>query len=229
MKITRSQLARMIDYIPSYERGYVTKEDIVRACNETKLYGYGVLYVLSNFYIPLAVRILDGTEAKVGAAVLHHFHAFEEHSSEVTVFMTKDAIEKGAREVDMLMNIGAFKSGDYASTGKDIEYVVKAAKSMGEVIVKVILETGFLTDKEIVEACLLAKRAGADFVKTSTGIGPSGATVHHVRMMKRTVGNSMGVKAAGGIRNAGEAIAMIEAGADRIGASQAKAIVGGLS
>jgi len=228
MKITRSQLARMIDYIPSYEKGYVTKEDIVRACNETKLYGYGVVYVLSNFYIPLAAKMLDGTESKVGAAVLHYFRAFEEHSTEVKAFMTRDAIEKGAKEVDMLMNIGAFKAGDYESTRRDMESVVNIAKSMGEVIVKVILETGFLTDEEIVEACLLAKKAGADFVKTCTGIGPSGATVHHVRLMKRTVGDTMGVKAAGGIRSTHDAIAMIEAGADRIGSSNAKAIIEGL-
>jgi len=221
-------LARMIDYIPSYEKGYVTKEDIVRACNETKLYGYGVVYVLSNFYIPLAAKMLDGTESKVGAAVLHYFRAFEEHSTEVKAFMTRDAIEKGAKEVDMLMNIGAFKAGDYESTRRDMESVVNIAKSMGEVIVKVILETGFLTDEEIVEACLLAKKAGVDFVKTCTGVGPSGATVHHVRLMKRTVGDTMGVKAAGGIRSTHDAIAMIEAGADRIGSSNAKAIIEGL-
>lgn len=221
-------MARMIDYIPSYEKGYVTKEDIVRACNETKLYGYGVVYVLSNFYIPLAAKMLDGTESKVGAAVLHHFRAFEEHSTEVKAFMTRDAIEKGAKEVDMLMNIGAFKAGDYESTRRDMESVVNIAKSMGEVIVKVILETGFLTDEQIVEACLLAKKAGADFVKTCTGVGPGGATVHHVRLMKRTVGDSMGIKAAGGIRSAPDAIAMIEAGADRISSSHAKTMVEGL-
>ena len=221
-------MARMIDYIPSYEKGYVTKEDIVGACNETKLYGYGVVYVLSNFYIPLAAKMLDGTESKVGAAVLHYFRAFEEHSTEVKAFMTRDAIEKGAKEVDMLMNIGAFKAGDYESTRRDMESVVNIAKSMGEVIVKVILETGFLTDEEIVEACLLAKKAGVDFVKTCTGVGPSGATVHHVRLMKRTVGDTMGVKAAGGIRSTHDAIAMIEAGADRIGSSNAKAIIEGL-
>jgi len=221
-------LARMIDYIPSYDKGYVTKEDIIRACNETKLYGYGVVYILSNFYIPLAAKMLKGTDAKVGAAVLHHFRAFEEHSTEVKAFMTRDAVEKGAREVDMLMNIGAFKAGDYESTRRDMESVVNVAKSMEEVIVKVILETGFLTDEEIVEACLLAKKTGADFVKTCTGIGPSGATVHHIRLMKQTVGESMGVKAAGGIRSTPEAIAMIDAGADRIGSSHAKPIIEGL-
>jgi deoxyribose-phosphate aldolase len=228
MRITRAQLARMIDYIPSYEKGYVTREDVVRACNEGKDHRYGVVYILSNCYIPLAAKILEGTGSRVGAGVLHHFRAFEEHSTEVKMCMTRDAVEKGATEVDMLMNIGAFKAGEYELTSADMESVVNAAKSMGEVTVKIILETGFLSDEEIVQACLLAKKAGADFVKSGTGIGPSGATVHHVRLMKRTVGDSMGVKAAGGIRTTRDAIAMIDAGADRIGSSHAKAIVEGI-
>jgi deoxyribose-phosphate aldolase len=95
MRITRAQLARTIDYIPSYEKGYVTREDVVRACNEARDHGYGVVYILSNCYIPLASKILKGTDSRVGAGVLHHFRAFEEHSTEVKMCMTRDAGQYG--------------------------------------------------------------------------------------------------------------------------------------
>lgn len=150
----------------------MSKEDIMKACNETKHYGYGVMYVLSNAYIPLAVKLLEGPDSRVGAAVLQYFRAFEEHSTEVKMCMAREAIEKGAMEVDMLTNIGTLKDGDHESTKRDIQSVVTAAKSMEDIIVKAILETGFLTGEEIVEASLLAKKAGADFIKSCTGIGP---------------------------------------------------------
>jgi deoxyribose-phosphate aldolase len=136
----------------------------------------------------------------------------------VKAYETRRAIFDGAREVDMVVNIGALKSGDDCAVEHDIRLVVEAAHEYG-VLTKVIIEAALLTDEEKVRACLAAKRAGADFVKTSTGFAKSGATVADVALMRRTVGAEMGVKAAGGVRGLEEARQMVEAGATRIGAS----------
>jgi len=136
------------------------------------------------------------------------------------------SIDAGAREVDMVMNIGRLKSGHYSYVVADIANVVQQAHERG-VMVKVILETALLSDEEKVAACVLAKVAGADYVKTSTGFGPGGATVEDVALMRRVVGADMGVKAAGGIRTREQALAMIEAGATRIGTSSGVRIVTG--
>ena len=134
------------------------------------------------------------------------------------------AVENGAQEIDMVINLGALRSGDYETVRKDIEMVVGVKRSCEDILVKVIIETGLLTDKEKVLACKIAKEAGADFVKTSTGL-VEGATVEDVRLMHETVGKDMGVKAAGGIRTLKDALAMIRAGANRIGTSTAVAII----
>ncbi len=131
-------------------------------------------------------------------------------------------MEKGAEEIDMVINIGALKSGDYATVEHDIRSVVRAA---GRRIVKVILETCLLTDEEKVKACVIAQKAGANFVKTSTGFSKGGATVKDVALMRKVVGSQMGVKASGGVRSYEEACKMVEAGATRIGASASVAIV----
>lgn len=144
---------------------------------------------------------------------------------EVKAYEAADAIKNGANEVDMVINIGALKSQQYDHVRQDIQGIVDAAK--GKALVKVIIETALLTDEEKVKACELAKEAGADFVKTSTGFSTGGAKVADIRLMRETVGPDMGVKASGGVHNAEEALAMIEAGATRIGASTGVAIVSG--
>jgi deoxyribose-phosphate aldolase len=138
--------------------------------------------------------------------------------ADVKAYETRRAIFDGAREIDMVINIGALKSGDDCAVEYDIRAVVEAAHEAG-VLVKTIIETALLTDDEKVRACLAAKRAGADFVKTSTGFAKSGATVADVALMRRTVGPDLGVKASGGVRGIEDARAMVEAGATRIGAS----------
>jgi len=137
------------------------------------------------------------------------------------------AVEHGAEELDMVINLSALKSGDYEAVRRDIAAVVNVKRLSKEIIVKVIIETAYLTSDEKVIACRLVKEAGADFVKTSTGFFGKGATVEDVRLMRQTVGSDFGVKAAGGIRTYADAIAMIEAGANRIGTSTAVAIIEG--
>jgi deoxyribose-phosphate aldolase len=140
----------------------------------------------------------------------------------VKAFETSLAVADGADEVDMVMNVGAFRSRDYDYVKDEIAAVVRAAEGA---VVKVIVETGYLTDKEKVRACLIAKDARAHFVKTATGYGPSGASVHDVRLMRKTVGGQMGVKAAGGIRHLKQACQLIMAGANRLGTSRSVAIL----
>jgi deoxyribose-phosphate aldolase len=142
----------------------------------------------------------------------------------VKAFETQQAIREGAREIDMVINIGALKSEDYRTVYEDIASVVRAAHA-GDSIVKVIIEAALLTDEEKVIACQLSKAAGADFVKTSTGFGPGGATVADVALMRKVVGPDIGVKAAGGVKDLADAKAMIAAGATRIGASAGVRIV----
>ncbi len=171
-------------------------------------------------HAPLVANQLRGTSVKPGAAIGFPLGCT---TMETKVFETKDAIKNGAKEVDMVMNVGALKSGDLIFVEKDIAAVVAAAK--GKALVKIILETCLLTDDEIVTACKLAQKARADFVKTSTGFNSAGATVAHVALMRKTVGKTMGVKASGGIRTYYDAVKMIEAGATKIGTSAGVQIV----
>lgn len=212
MDIRRKELARMIDYTlldPS-----ATRDQVERLCEEAK--SYGVYAVCVNpTWVSLAVSTLRGTEVKVCSTVGFPLGA---SLTAVKAFEAETAVGLGAAEVDMVMNIGALKSQDLAFVREDIEQVVKACKKAP---VKVIIETGFLNDQEKVQACKLAQEAGAAFVKTSTGFGSGGATVTDVMLMRKTVGNRLGVKAAGGIRTFRDCVAMIEAGANRIGTSSA--------
>ena len=146
------------------------------------------------------------------------------NTSDTKAFETRDAISKGAEEVDMVINVGALKSGHMDLVYEDIKAVVDAAAG---VLTKVIIETCYLTDEEKREVCLLAKKAGADFVKTSTGFGTGGATAHDVRLMKETVGDSMKVKASGGMRTYEDVLPVLEAGADRLGVSATLEILAG--
>jgi deoxyribose-phosphate aldolase len=210
--IRRKELARMIDYTlldPS-----ATGDQVERLCEEAK--SYDVYAVCVNpTWVSLAVSTLRGTEVKVCSTVGFPLGA---SLTAVKAFEAETAVGLGAAEVDMVMNIGALKSQDLAFVREDIEQVVKACKKAP---VKVIIETGFLNDQEKFQACKLAQEAGAAFVKTSTGFGSGGATVTDVMLMRKTVGNRLGVKAAGGIRTFRDCVAMIEAGANRIGTSSA--------
>ncbi|MGG0642837.1 deoxyribose-phosphate aldolase [Sporosarcina gallistercoris] len=199
-----------------------TKEQVVEICNEAKRYEFASV-CLNPAWVKTAAELLEGTSVKVCTVIGFPLGAT---TSEVKAFETKNAIEHGAEEIDMVINIGALKSGDTNSVRQDIEAVVNAAA--GQAIVKVIIETALLTDEEKRSACELSVLAKADFVKTSTGFSTAGATVEDVKLMRSTVGPEMGVKASGGVRSLEDLTALKEAGATRIGASSGVAIMNGL-
>ena len=196
-----------------------TPEQIVKICEEAKTYGCASVCVNSG-YVPLVSKELAGSEVKTCCVIGFPLGAC---TSEAKAAETTDSIEKGANEVDMVINVGRAKAGEWDYVKSDIEAVVKAAA--GKALVKVIIETCLLTDEEKIKACQAAKEAGADFVKTSTGFSTGGAKVEDIRLMRETVGPDMGVKASGGVRDFEKAQAMIEAGATRIGTSSAAGIV----
>lgn len=198
-----------------------TPDQIKAICSEAKEYHTASVCV-NSWYVPLVAEELKGTDVKVCCVIGFPLGAC---TTETKGAETADAIKKGAEEVDMVINIGAAKAGDWGYVEKDIRKVVETAK--GKALVKVIIETCLLTDEEKIEACLAAKRAGADFVKTSTGFSTGGATEEDIRLMRKTVGEEIGVKASGGVRTYEKAKAMIEAGASRIGTSSAKGILEG--
>ena len=196
-----------------------TEESIRQLIKEAKEYHFASVCV-NPTWVSLAANELKGTDVKVCTVIGFPLGA---NTQETKVFETKDAIEKGAQEVDMVINISKLKDGDDEYVKSDIAGVVEAAK--GQALVKVIIETCLLTNEEKERACRLAAEAGADFVKTSTGFSTGGATVEDVALMRKTVGNTVGVKASGGVRTKEDAKAMMEAGANRLGASSGIAIV----
>lgn len=219
INMSEKQIARMIDH--TLLKPDSTKEQILQLCEEAKEYEFATVCVNPS-WVRTAAKELKGTSVGVTTVIGFPLGAT---STFTKVAETRDAIASGATEVDMVINIGALKSKDEGTVYHDIKQVVRAAS--GQAVVKVIIETGFLTDEEKERACLIAKEAGADFVKTSTGFGPGQATVEDIRLMRETVGPNIGVKASGGVRDAESAKAMIEAGANRIGASAGIAIVSG--
>ncbi len=196
-----------------------TEIEVKKACEEAKKYGFYSVCV-NGTNVAFAHEQLKGTDIKVAAVIGFPLGAV---ASEVKAFEAKNVIDNGAEEIDMVINIGALKEGATERVLNDIGSVIDAAK--GRAIVKVIIETCLLTHKEKILACKLAKKAGADFVKTSTGFNIGGAIVEDVRLMREAVGPGMGIKASGGIRDFKTALAMIEAGATRIGASTSVDIV----
>lgn len=196
-----------------------TKEMVEKLCKEAREYGFAAVCINPS-YIKLSKELLKDSEVKVATVIGFPLGA---NIKEVKAFEAKNAIENGADEVDMVINIGALKNKDYNLVREDIEAVVDESKDRA--IVKVIIETCLLTDEEKVMACKLAKEAGADFVKTSTGFSTGGATVEDVKLMKDTIGDDLRIKASGSVRDYEGAKAMIEAGASRIGASSSVAIV----
>jgi deoxyribose-phosphate aldolase len=211
------EIAKYIDH--TLLKADATKSQIETLCNEAKEYGFFSVCV-NPTWVSFAANILEGSDVKVCTVIGFPLGAT---TSETKAFETVNAIHNGAKEVDMVINIGALKNGDLDAVKNDIEAVVNAAK--GQALVKVIIETSLLTDDEKKTACRLAVEAGADYVKTSTGFSTGGATAGDIQLMRETVGPEIGVKASGGVRTAADAKAMIEAGASRIGASSGVAIV----
>ncbi len=214
-----TNIAKMIDH--TLLKADTKKEQIVKLCEEAKQYGFASVCV-NPTWVATAAELLKGTDVKVCTVIGFPLGA---NTPETKAFETKDAIEKGATEVDTVINIGALKDGNDELVERDIRAVVDAAK--GKALVKVIIEACLLTEEEKVRACELAVKAGADYVKTSTGFSTGGATVEDVALMRKTVGPEIGVKASGGVRDLQGAEAMIKAGATRIGASSGVAIVQG--
>ncbi len=212
-------LAKYIDH--TVLKAQTTQAEVIKVCKEAKEYGFFSVCINPS-YIALAKKELDGSDVKICTVIGFPLGA---NTSQVKAFETKDAIEKGAHEVDMVINIGALKDKKYDYVEKDIKAVVDAADK--KALVKVIIETCYLTDEEKKIACELAKKAGTDYVKTSTGFGSGGSTPEDIKLMRETVGREIGVKASGGVRTIEDAKAVIEAGASRIGASASIAIVEG--
>jgi len=217
-----TNLARMIDH--TLLKPDATPDQIAQLCFEARKYQFASVCVNPS-WVKLCAQLLAGSPVKVCTVIGFPLGAT---ASEVKAFETAHAIEQGATEIDMVINIGALKARELELVAQDIRGVVKVAHERGA-LVKVILETSLLTDEEKTIACMLSKEAGADFVKTSTGFAGGGATVHDVALMRRVVGPEMGVKASGGVRTYEDAASMIKAGATRIGASAGVKIVQGPS
>lgn len=222
MAIKPRDMAKMLDH--TNLNPTATVDDIKKLCAEAKEHEFASVCI-NPIYVPLASKLLEKTSVKVCTVVGFPLGA---NTTEVKSYETRNAIKNGAQEIDMVMNIGAFKSGAYEIFKADIKAVVDATKKAGvssDIIVKVILETCFLNEKEILKACEIVKDAGADFVKTSTGFADYGARVEDVGIMRKKVGRDIGVKASGGIKNFEQALEMLDAGANRIGASSSVKIV----
>lgn len=212
-------LAKYIDH--TLLKADASKDQILKLCAEAREYKFASVCVNPG-YVPLAAEALAGSGVKTCSVVGFPLGAT---TTEAKVQEAIDSIRKGADEVDMVANIGWVKSESWQDVKKDIEEVVIAAR--GKALVKVIIETCLLTDEEKVKVCAIAKMAGVDFVKTSTGFSTGGATAEDIRLMRQTVGPDMGVKASGGVRDYKSAMKMIEAGATRIGTSNGIAIIKG--
>ena len=217
---TPADMAKYIDH--TYLKPEASVNEIRKICDEAKKYHCASVCVNPS-YIQYVAQQLEGSGVTPCCVIAFPFGT---STPEAKAFEASDAASKGAREIDMVINVGAIKSGDWLLVKRDIEGVVNAVK--GRAKVKVIIEACLLTDEEKVKACTVAKLAGAAFVKTSTGYSTGGATVEDVRLMRETVGSEMGVKASGGVRTYDDAIAMLKAGANRLGCSSTMKIVSGV-
>jgi len=215
---TSQDIAPFIDH--TLLKPEATSDEVLKLCDEAKKYGFATVCV-NAINIGTAARALHGSNVKPIAVVGFPLGAT---IASAKAFETREAVRCGAKEIDMVINIGALKAKDYALVLHDIQAVVNASKP---VPVKVILETSQLTDDEKIVGCALSKAAGAAFVKTSTGFAKGGATAEDVALMRRIVGDDVGVKASGGVRSTEDAMKMFAAGANRIGASASIAIVMG--
>lgn len=212
------KLNKLIDH--TLLKPEATKAQIEKLCSEAKEYDFKSVCV-NPYYVKYAKELLKGSDVLVCTVI---GFPLGQNTTEVKVAETKDAIKNGADEIDMVINIGALKSKDEDYVLNEIKEIRNACKGK---TLKVIIETCLLTDEEKITACKLSKEAGADFVKTSTGFSTHGATVEDVKLMRETVGEDMGVKASGGIRDRETALKMVEAGATRLGVSAGVEIVKG--
>lgn len=216
MEYSKYELAQFMDH--TLLKADATKEQLQKLCEEAKKYHtYSVCINPSN--LEAAKACLAGSDVKLCTVV---GFPLGQMTSEAKAFETAEAVFNGADEIDMVINVGKVKDKDYDYVREDIQGVVNAAQGK---VTKVILETCLLDPEEIVEVCKIAKASGADFVKTSTGFSTGGATLENVRLMRQTVGEDMGVKASGGIRTLADALAMIDAGASRLGVSASAKII----
>jgi deoxyribose-phosphate aldolase len=216
MPLTVEELAATIDH--TVLKTDTKQSKIKQLCEEAMDYNFAAVCI-NAVHVEYAADLLKNSDVKVCCVIGFPLGAT---LPQVKATETREVVALGAHEVDMVLNVGALRDENYDLVKKDVEAVVEAS---GDAHTKVILETGLLTDDQKVKACLLCVEAGADFVKTSTGFGPMGATPHDVKLMRETVGPSIGVKAAGGIRNFKEALRLIDAGANRIGTSAGIAII----
>lgn len=207
----KAQIAKMIDH--TILKPEATEKEVLKLCKEAVEYNFASVCINPSM-VPVAATALEGTDVEVCTVIGFPLGAT---TTEVKAFETKDVIEKGATEVDMVINVGKLKERDLEYVKNDIKAVVEAAKD--KALTKVIIETCLLTDEEKVIACQLSKEAGADFVKTSTGFSTGGATAEDVALMRKTVGPHIGVKASGGVRTHEDMVEMVKAGANRIGTS----------
>jgi deoxyribose-phosphate aldolase len=217
MRRDKMDIAKYIDH--TILKPEATAEDVKKLCKEAREYKF-VSVCVNGCYAKLVSTELEGTDVKTCVVVGFPLGAM---TKEAKAFETTQAIENGATEIDMVINVGALKEKNYEILKEDIEAVVNAAK--GKALVKVIIEACLLTDEEKVKACEISKEAKADFVKTSTGFSTGGATKEDIALMRKTVGPEIGVKASGGVRDFKTAMDMINDGASRIGASASISIV----
>ena len=217
--ISKDEIARLIDH--TLLKPHATKDEVARLCQEAIDNRFWSVCVNPS-YVSIASHFVKNKMINVCSVVGFPFGA---NTVEVKSHEAKKAIQDGANEIDMVINLGALKSGNYEIVKHEIESVVEQGKRQGDIIIKVIIETGLLSETEKVLVCRLVRETEANFVKTSTGFNASGATVHDVKLLRNIVGPDFGVKASGGIRTYNDAVKMIEAGANRIGTSSSIAIM----
>ena len=218
--LSKKEMARFIDH--TLLKPAATRDDINYLCQEALSFNFYSVCV-NPVYVSLASKILQGSDVKVCCVVGFPFGS---NVSEVKAFEAEKAILDGANEIDMVISLGALKSGELEEVRNDIQGVVRKAKlAKKDVKVKVIIETGLLSKEEKIIACKLVKESGADFVKTSTGINSTGATIEDIILLRKCVGSEFGVKASGGIRSYEAAINLINAGASRLGTSSGSKII----
>ena len=222
MELTSKQLAGMIDH--TNLKAFATTDDLTKLCREAAEYGFKSV-AINSYYVKLCRKLLEGTGVLTGATISFPL-------GQMTVDMkaaeVMDAVKNGCQEFDYVLNVAKVKEHDYDYIEREMAAMVGTARRRG-VACKVIFETCYLTDDEIIETAKVAARVRPDFVKTSTGFGTAGATVEHVRLMKKYAGDDVLVKAAGGIRTLADAMAMIDAGASRIGTSAGVKIINELN
>ena len=224
---SKEQFAKMMD--STLLRPAATREDIVRLCEEAIQYHFATVVVFP-FWIPVAKRALEESDVKVATVVGFPYGA---NGRSVKIFEARTAVTNGAKELDVVINVSALKSGERAIVESEVKELIDTTRMTGmtqdakRTVLKFILECFYLTDDEKKIACEIIREAGGDFIKTSTGTAPGGATVEDIRLIRNIVGPDIGVKAAGGIRTTAQAMEMLDAGASRIGTSSAAAIVEG--